>query len=394
MPTPIYDLSEWAAAQETPWIPHNAALRVLEAVGRGSVLDRDLAAPPGTCDDGACYLIAAAATGAWAGYDGKLAVAAGVNAASGWLIATIATEGQFLYVEDEAARIQFIGGTWEAASLTSTWGEIGGDIADQADLSAAIAAATYTDEQARDALGAALVAGANVTITVDDSGDTITIDAAGGGGGGSYTDEQVRDVVGAALVAGTGIAITVDDSGDTITIDATGSSAGPRQIDIPAGAMRIVTTNGAAAGSVETATNKIMVDSLDFDAATQEYAQFGMAMPKSWDEGTVTAEFIWTTTGAAGAVVWGLQAVARGDGDAIDAAWGTGQEVTDTVLGANLEHHTAATAAITAAGSPAESDRLTFRAYRKAADGADTLTADAKLLGIRLTVTTNAATDA
>lgn len=38
----------------------------------------------------------------------------------------------------------------------------------------------YTDERARDAMAAALVAGANVTITVNDPGDTITIAAAGG----------------------------------------------------------------------------------------------------------------------------------------------------------------------------------------------------------------------
>lgn len=38
-------------------------------------------------------------------------------------------------------------------------------------------------------------------------------------GGGGYTDEQVRDVIGAALVAGTNIDITVNDAGDTITID-------------------------------------------------------------------------------------------------------------------------------------------------------------------------------
>lgn len=38
----------------------------------------------------------------------------------------------------------------------------------------------YTDERARDAIGVALVAGTNVTITVNDPGDTITVDAAGG----------------------------------------------------------------------------------------------------------------------------------------------------------------------------------------------------------------------
>lgn len=40
-------------------------------------------------------------------------------------------------------------------------------------------------ERIRDVIGAALVAGANITITVNDAGDTITIAASGGGGGGA-----------------------------------------------------------------------------------------------------------------------------------------------------------------------------------------------------------------
>ena len=37
---------------------------------------------------------------------------------------------------------------------------------------------------------------------------------------GSYTDEQVRDVIGTALVAGANVTITPNDGADTITIDA------------------------------------------------------------------------------------------------------------------------------------------------------------------------------
>lgn len=43
---------------------------------------------------------------------------------------------------------------------------------------------TAEAERIRDVIGAALVAGSNITITVNDAGDTITIDASGGGGGG------------------------------------------------------------------------------------------------------------------------------------------------------------------------------------------------------------------
>jgi hypothetical protein len=76
-------------------------------------------------------------------------------------------------------------------------------------------------EQVRDEMGSTLVAGANVTLTVNDVGDTITISSTGGGGGGGgggLTDEEVRDLMGVALVAGANVTITVDDVGNTITI--------------------------------------------------------------------------------------------------------------------------------------------------------------------------------
>jgi hypothetical protein len=78
--------------------------------------------------------------------------------------------------------------------------------------------ATYLEGRAnlaeliRDTIGSAVVAGTNITITVNDAGDTITFDAA------AYTDEQARDAIGAALVQGAGVRIVVNDAGDTITL--------------------------------------------------------------------------------------------------------------------------------------------------------------------------------
>jgi hypothetical protein len=73
-----------------------------------------------------------------------------------------------------------------------------------------------TAELIRDTIGAALVAGSGIAVTVSDVGNTITI---------AVDDERIRDAIGSCLVAGSGISITVDDAGNTITIAATGLDA-------------------------------------------------------------------------------------------------------------------------------------------------------------------------
>jgi hypothetical protein len=100
----------------------------------------------------------------------------------------------------------------------------------------------------------------------------------------------------------------------------------------PAGSMTARTTSGAVAGTVETTTNKVMIKTLDFDAAAAEYAQFHVQMPKGWNEGTVSAVFVWSHAATATnfGIVWGIQALAVSDDDALDAAFGTAQTVTDT----------------------------------------------------------------
>ena len=160
-----------------------------------------------------------------------------------------------------------------------------------------------------------------------------------------------------------------------------------------AGAMTPRTTNGAAVGLTELTTNKNMLRTLDFDTTTQEFAQFDVLMPKGWDEGTVTFQPIWTAASGSGGVVWALQGVATGDDDGLDAAFGTEQTSTDTLLAALDRHIGPTSAAITIAGTPAEGDVVQFQIKRVPADASDTLAVDAKLLGIRLFFTVNNLSD-
>lgn len=169
---------------------------------------------------------------------------------------------------------------------------------------------------------------------------------------------------------------------------------GKETIFIPASAMVSRTTNGPSVGTVEQTTNKNMVRTLDFDGATQEFAQFAVWFPKSWNLGTVTFQpsFSQLTT-AAGGVVFGLAGVAVSDGDSLDAAFGTAQTSTKTAGTANIEYQGPESSAITIAGTPAAGDRVMFQINRTVADGSDTLVQDARLHGVRLFFTTNAATD-
>ena len=169
---------------------------------------------------------------------------------------------------------------------------------------------------------------------------------------------------------------------------------GRQTIWVPASAMVTRLTSGAGQGTTETPVNRVMRRTLDFDATTQEFAQFAIGMPKSWNEGSVSAEFLWTAASGTGAVVWGLQGVARSDDDPLEAAFGAAQEITDTLLSAGDVHRSAETSPIVLGGSPAEGDLVVFQLYRDPADIADTLNADAQLIGVRLFYSTGAKNDA
>lgn len=112
--------TELVAAQANAELAVNEMGRRLDSgYSRSIIEDRDLTAPPGSCADGARYLIAATATGAWAGHDGKLAVAVGTNASNGWLKITVAVEGFRLYIRDENIEIEYNGSAWATPSLAS-----------------------------------------------------------------------------------------------------------------------------------------------------------------------------------------------------------------------------------------------------------------------------------
>ena len=172
--------------------------------------------------------------------------------------------------------------------------------------------------------------------------------------------------------------------------------AGTETIWVPASAMYGSETNGADGQQVETTATRPDLKVLDFDASTAEYAQFAIAMPKSWNLGTVTFQYFWAPSNTnTGNVIMGLQGVGVANDDTADVVFGTAQEVTDAGGGAVEDVLVSSvSSAMTIAGTPADDDLTFFQLYRDAADGSDTFTGDARVMGIKLFYTTDAANDA
>ncbi len=220
----------------------------------------------------------------------------------------------------------------------------------------------------------------------------VTLANAATGNNPSLTASGGDANIGIALqTKGTGV-IQAEDSGGNVSAV---KIAGKETMWIPAQAMYGPTTNPADAAQVETTATRPDLKVFDFDASTKQYTQFTVAMPKSWNEGTLTYQVYWSpSTTNTGNAIFGLQAVACADSDTIDVAYGTAVNITDAGIGTVEDQQiTSESGAVTVAGSPAAGEQTYFQLFRDAADGSDTFTGECRVLGVKLFYTTDAAND-
>jgi len=172
--------------------------------------------------------------------------------------------------------------------------------------------------------------------------------------------------------------------------------AGKESIWIPAAAMYPSTTNPCSdLTQVETTALRPDLKVLDFAAAADDFAQFAIAFPKSWNEGTVTYQPFWTVSGTnTGTVVWQLGGIAVSSDDTINTAFGTliattalAHSGTSNDLMVSVE-----SGAVTIAGSPAANDLCFFQINNDAS--ASGQSGVVRLLGVKMFFTTDAANDA
>ncbi len=118
--TPRLGLPAIEAAQAQKHVTHNEALVLLDALTQLAVESRTMTAPPGSPAEGACYIPAAGASDAWAGWDGRIALYSG----GGWLnIAPVS--GLKAWVKAERLTVTYEDGLWrDGVALTASGGRV------------------------------------------------------------------------------------------------------------------------------------------------------------------------------------------------------------------------------------------------------------------------------
>jgi hypothetical protein len=187
-------------------------------------------------------------------------------------------------------------------------------------------------------------------------------------------------------------ALITDGSG--VLSFSTAKLVGKETIYVPAAAMYPNSTNGCADLTQVELSNGPEIKCLDFDASSDENAQFTVCFPKSWNEGTVTFQAFWTVTGTnTGTVAWGLSGGSMADDASINTAFGTNVVATAKAFSGTSNDMTvsAESGAVTIANAAV--DTMTYFQIMRDVS-ADSQSGDARLLGIKLFFTTDAANDA
>jgi hypothetical protein len=113
--TPRLALPLIAAAQAQKHVTHNEALGLVDALVHLAVKDRGLAAPPAGAETGDRHIVAAGASGAWAGHGGHVA-----EREEGTWRFLVPRAGWLAWVEDERRLLVHDGEGWVDAEIRGT----------------------------------------------------------------------------------------------------------------------------------------------------------------------------------------------------------------------------------------------------------------------------------
>lgn len=398
----------------------NEAFKRIDALLNTGVIDKDLTAPPVSPAAGDLYIVGTSATGAWSGKDKQIAYFDQT-----WKF-IVPRAGITLWVSDEDALYRYNGANWNSVIGNTLGGLTDVDITAPAqydilqhDGTQFVNTSTPSNisrlgvNATADATNRLAVKSAAVLFDHNGTDSQVKVNKSASGSKAAHLFQS--NLSGRAefgLIGNDDFTLKVSSDGTTFNesfvVDrTTGNIDFKKQISVSGSTfkravwvrpemLRPSASSGCAPLAViSMGSGKPDVQSFDFDSAAQEYIEFALPMPKSWNEGAVTAQYLWshTATTTNFGVVWGMQAVACGDTDSLNVSFGTAVNQVDTGGTADSLYISPETGAITIGGSPLENDMVFFRISRVATHGNDTLAVDARLHAVRLFITLNALSD-
>ena len=140
---------------------------------------------------------------------------------------------------------------------------------------------------------------------------------------------------------------------------------------------------GASLILVESATQRLWYE-LRFNASETSYAQWTFALPDNIDLSNIELTVIWKAVATSGNVRWAFSYQARGDGDPWDSdsvAFGSaGQSLADSTSEETNEFSRSGSI------SGSSGDSIRVRVARQGGNSSDTMSGDAKVLGIKVKI--------
>lgn len=163
----------WASGEDGWGAGMELNLRLLNSLVQPTALSVT-STPPGSPSDGDAYIVGGSATGAWSGHDHTYAVYYAYTTT--WYFYT--PRGGFrIWNVNTSSFYYYNGSAWGAEPGTGSLSDAPSDGSKYGRLNGAWSAiAEFSNEQVDDRVAALLVAGHDITLTYNDSGNSLTID--------------------------------------------------------------------------------------------------------------------------------------------------------------------------------------------------------------------------
>ena len=231
------------------------------------------------------------------------------------------------------------------------------------------------------------------TLSINTTGDNTVglTQLAGGTDGNLITFDASGDP--AFVVTGSANQILTSNGAGAAPTMQTNPVLGQHTIWVPASAMEVAaSTAPAASNAAEIGTSLFAARTIDFETSADDFAYFGIQMPKSWDAGALLCQFIWSATGTtANTVLWGLAANSLGDDAVLTEAFPTPTTQIDTNSTTADDVMISPEVSVTVGSTPTAEDYVVFEVSRDVSG--DNLAEDARLHGIKIHYTTDAGSD-